>query len=150
MAIGSRPTTPATETTAPSADFATPRSSRRWPSAMVPSITGLRFSPQGVTATLVNISETGLLADCSERLKPGTVLTVIFEGAQKLKSVPGRVARANVSSMDADRHLHYHVGIVFSRAIPLDEEMGTVEAPAAPEPEPPSVAAVPRLVRNRW
>jgi hypothetical protein len=35
------------------------RSAVRRPAASVPGITGLRFSPHGIQATLVNISETG-------------------------------------------------------------------------------------------
>ena len=46
----------------------------------LPSITGLRISPPGLDATLVNISISGLLAECRERLKAGRAVSVVFEG----------------------------------------------------------------------
>ena len=60
----------------------------------VPSITGLRISPPGVDATLVNISPSGLLAECSERLKAGRAVSVVFEGTFEPRSVEAREGRA--------------------------------------------------------
>jgi len=109
------------------------RSSTRFPASAVPAITGLRISPHGVEATLVNISETGVLAECGERLKPGSAVTVVFEGTFVPRSMEGRVARNSVSSMGRDGRLRYHVGISFGRAI----DLGIVpEPPPAPEPVP--------------
>jgi hypothetical protein len=154
------------------------RTSSRRPATAVPGITGLRISPHGVEATLVNISETGVLAECGERLKPGSNVTVVFEGTFQPRTMEGRVARNSVSSMGADGRLRYHVGIAFARPIelPPEEERAPVveEAPAAPvatvEPPAVAVAAVPssqqaapaepaeivvpivfpKAVRNRW
>jgi hypothetical protein len=56
------------------------RSAVRRPAASVPGITGLRISPHGVQAVLVNISETGLLAECGERITTNRAVTVLFEG----------------------------------------------------------------------
>lgn len=112
--------------------------------ARVPSITALRFSPHGIDATLVNISETGLLAECAQRLRPGSVVVVNFEGTIKVRSVGGRVARSCVSSMGADHSLRYHVGIAFQESIALDDDPVPVKA----EIEATIVAPIP--VRNRW
>jgi len=116
----------------------------RRPAASVPSITGLRFKPHGIDATLVDISETGLLAECAERLKPGTSVTVLFEGMMAFRSVTGRVARSFVSTMGADCRLRYQVGIAFNDPIVIDDDITPVE----PENTAPVVA--PRVVRNRW
>jgi hypothetical protein len=115
------------------------RTAARRLASAIPEITGLRISPHGVEATLVNISETGLLAECGERLKPGSAVTVVFEGTFQPRTMEGRVARNSVSSMGSDGRLRYHVGISFARAIelPPEEPAPIVEAPAPP----PAVAA---------
>ena len=66
------------------------RDAPRRPASAVPSITGLRISPHGVDATLVNISESGVLAECGERLKPGDTVRVaiIAETVQNTLVVP--------------------------------------------------------------
>lgn len=118
------------------------RSASRHPASAVPAITGLRISPHGVEAKLVNISENGLLAECGERLKPGSAVTVVFEGTFAPRSMEGRVARNSVSSMGRDGRLRYHVGIAFTRTI----DLGIVPEP---EPEPAAVphpAAEPHAV----
>jgi hypothetical protein len=148
----------------PTAESVDNRSAARHPASSVSAITGLRFSPHGVDAKLVNISETGVLAECGERLKPGSALTVVFEGTFEPRTMEGRVARNSVSSMGADGRLRYHVGISFARPIRLDHHI-----PEA-QPEQPVVPAVDRvlaaeapaadtggvpvqstpIVRNRW
>lgn len=99
----------------------------------VPSIAGLRISPPGVDATLVNISPSGLLAECSERLKAGRAVSVVFEGTFEPRSVEARVARCAVSSMGNDGRLRYHVGIAFAKPIRLDDAReGRVTEPNNP------------------
>jgi hypothetical protein len=116
------------------------RSATRVPASAIPAITGLRISPHGVEATLVNISESGVLAECGERLKPGSNVTVVFEGTFSPRSIEGRVARNSVSSMGRDGRLRYHVGIAFARVI----DLGIVPEPAPePEPEPTPQALAP-------
>jgi len=121
------------------------RSAPRRLAAALPSITGLRISPHGVEARLVNISESGVLAECGERLKPGSSVTVVFEGTFTPRTMEGRVARNSVSSMGSDGRLRYHVGIAFAKRIALPaEEPSSVEPPAAPAPvaaTPPEAAA---------
>ncbi len=116
------------------------RDAPRRPASAVPSITGLLISPHGVDGTLVNISESGVLAECSERLKPGTAVTVVFEGTFAQRTAEGRVARSAVSSLGDDGRLRYHVGISFAKRIHLDAVRG------AEAPGPKDVPAV----CNRW
>ena len=120
------------------------RSAIRYPASAVPAITGLRISPHGVEAALVNISESGVLAECGERLKPGSSVTVVFEGTFVPRSMEGRVARNSVSSMGRDGRLRYHVGISFGRTI----DLGIVPEPEpepelVPEPAPAAAVAAP-------
>jgi hypothetical protein len=107
----------------------------------------MRISPHGVEATLVNISRSGLLAECGERLKPGSAVTVVFEGTFVPRTIEGRVARNTVSSMGKDGRLRYHVGISFSASIDLGVEE---PAPVKPEPAAPAPAPAAPVVRNRW
>jgi hypothetical protein len=109
------------------------RASVRRAASDVPSITGLRFKPHGVEANLVDISATGLLAECTERLKPGSNVTAVFEGTFTPNAVEGRIARCAVWSVGRDGRLRYHVGIAFSKPIPLEGD--------APAPAPAAVAA---------
>jgi hypothetical protein len=123
------------------------REAPRRPASAVPSITGVRISPDGVEATLVNISHSGILVECGERLKPGSTVTVVFEGTFVPRSVEGRVARNTVSSMGKDGRLRYHVGISFTGLIELDSE----HTPASPVSEPPLGArTVSSVIRNQW
>jgi len=123
------------------------RDAPRRPASAVPSITGVRISPHGVEASLVNISESGVLAECGERLKPGSAVTVVFEGTFTPRSVEGRVARNTVSSMGKDGRLRYHVGIAFTKHIDLGP--GPVDtAPEKPRTDGPAPAQPP--ARNRW
>jgi hypothetical protein len=140
---------PAADRAAPSATPAEKRPHRR-PAEAVPSITGLRFKPHGIDATLVDISETGLLAECAERLKPGTSVTVLFEGTIKVRTVAGRVARSFVSSMGADCRLRYQVGVGFNEPIAIDDPITPVEPERTSTITNAPVAVAPRVVRNRW
>ena len=72
------------------------RAALRLPASAVPAITGLRI--QGQKATLINISETGLLAECGERQMPGSKLTVMVEGAFAPATMRCRVMRTSVAA----------------------------------------------------
>jgi hypothetical protein len=116
---------------------------------LVPAITGLRLSQQGADATLMNISTTGLLAECGVRMRPGSAVPVLFEGGFSPKVVDGRVMRSSVARLDKAGGLRYQVGIAFHQSIPLDE------IPAAGAGTDPTAVAVdtlaaPEVVRNRW
>lgn len=110
---------------------------------LVPSIAGLRLSPIGCRAALVNISTSGLLASSDTRVPPGTTVTVLFEGTFSPPSADGRVTRCEVAALDAQRGLLYHVGIAFSAPLVLDDE------PISVAPEPLATPARTPL-RNRW
>jgi hypothetical protein len=122
------------------------REASRRPAYEVPSIRGLRISPPGVDATLVNISPSGLLGECSERLKAGKAVTVAFEGSFEPRTVEARVARCAVSSMGKDGRLRYHVGIAFAKPIRLDDvrEGGAAELDTPAETGTPESKDAPR------
>ena len=120
------------------------RSAPRRPASAMPSITGLRFSPQGLGAVLLDISETGMLAECGERVKPGA-LTVVFDGTFEPRKAAGCVVRNSVLSMGADGSLRYLIGIEFTEPIHL-EPIDDSPPPRVEE----SAAVFPRVVRNRW
>jgi len=122
------------------------RTAVRFPASAVPSITGLSLSPHGAEAMLVNISTTGLLAECGVRLKTGSTVRVNFEGGFLPRTVEGRVARASVGSMTSNG-IRYHVGIAFDEAIALEGVAGAsvsqiVAAVAEQASEP--------VLVNRW
>ncbi len=130
----------------------------RFPAAAVPSITGLRFSPLGAEAVLLNISTTGLLAQCAVRLQPGSSLTVLVDGTFEPRSIRGRVARTSVAALAGGRLL-YHVGIAFTTPIPLGHletqssgPVPSVEQQAAAPATVASPAVTPKELplRNRW
>jgi PilZ domain len=114
------------------------RNAPRYSASDVPSITGLRLSPHGAEASLVNISTTGLLAECAVRLKTGSTVTVQFEGTFTPTTVHGRVARCSVARVSGSGTLMYHVGLAFSNAIALPAEL---ERTGTPLPEPPVAPA---------
>lgn len=117
------------------------RAAPRRPASAFPSITGLRMSPHGADALLVNISATGLLAECAERLQTGSQVTVMFEGEFTRRSVEGQVVRNLVAAMARDGRLRYHIGIQFDAPIELPAEPSAAAVAAPPLQEP---------VRNRW
>jgi hypothetical protein len=116
------------------------RDATRYPASDVPSIKGLRLSPHGAEARLVNISVTGILAECTVRLKVGSAVTVLFEGGFHPISAAGRVARCQVSAMGRDGVLRYHVGIAFNAPI---ESKDVPPPTAAIAPTAPSAVEVP-------
>ena len=128
------------------------RSATRRPASHVPSITGLRLSPHGAEAKLVDISTTGLLAECTSRLKVGSSVAVLFEGSFSVSSAVGRIARCAVASMGRDGVLRYHVGISFNQPIALEPEPEPVEVieAASPDSDVPASVPVPPALRNRW
>src|SRR5438445_11664524 len=89
------------------------RAARRFAAALVPSITGLRLSPHCIDARLVNISATGLLAECGMRLKVGSAVALSFEGTFTPASTAARVARCAEAaiSINGARPSHSHVHI---------------------------------------
>lgn len=127
------------------------RAAKRIPAARFPSIEGVRLSPNDVVSTLVNISTSGVLVECTSKPRPGSSVTVHFSGTFTPATIRGRVARTIVASLGKDGVLHYMVGIAFDEPIDL-EEPAPEPLTAAATPGPPVEAAsklVSRL-QNRW
>lgn len=118
----------------------------RCPPSLVPSITGLRLSPCGGEASLVNISASGALIRCSTRVLPRTALVIVFEGTLSPSSIKSRVARCLVADIDTEGVLWYHVGVVFDNPITLEGTSVAATQPAYAREAP----RVPTALRNRW
>lgn len=118
------------------------RTATRLPATAVPTITGVRLSPVGSEATLVNISSSGVLVRCLTRLLPGTPVTVVFDGTFKPASIKGKVMRCLVADICKPAGLSYHIGIAFNITIDLDVPEALVKAPAVAEivPSPAPVS----------
>lgn len=137
-----------------------PLNSTRLQASEVPSITGVRLKPHGADAKMVNISLTGMLTECTSRVKVGSTVAVLFEGSFAVESVVGRIVRCEVSAMGRDGVLRYHVAIAFTQ--PLAPEMlpGLAQQAPGKAEHPPdrkdpiaaagSAAAPSAPVRNRW
>ena len=119
---------------------------RRRPASAVPSIRGLRISPPGFRATLVNISSTGLLAEWGLSLKIGQAVTVAFEGASTPPPAEARVVRSAIVST-SPAGLRYHLALAFT--VPIVFDGG---APLARETAPSSGVAdtIVDDVVNQW
>lgn len=140
------------------------RAAPRRPAAAFPEITGLRFTPLGIEARLINMSASGLLTECEQALKPGAPVTVAFAGTFESKSAEGRVARCVVSSVARGGRLRYHVAVAFKAMLPMtahpeltarpqaEEVEAKAAAPVAAEPVATAAPepATPKKVRNRW
>lgn len=129
------------------------RAPRRHPASAFPEITGVRLAPGWTTATLLNLSGTGILVECGSRLVPGSSLTVHFEGTFTPASIESRVIRCEVTGIAPDGTLRFNLGLAFSPrlALALDEE-DEFEEPAPPPSPRPAAAPAPGgpVLRNRW
>jgi hypothetical protein len=127
------------------ADVGERRVAHRRPAARVPSITGVRLSPGGGEASLVNISTSGALVRSTSRLLPGTPVTIVFEGSFTPASMKSKVVRCVVADICKPAGLSYHIGLAFNESIHFEDEPAETHQAAAPQ----SVVAAPILV-NRW
>lgn len=138
------------------------RNAPRLPASAVPGIKGVRLSPHGTEARLLNISASGLLVECTSRIRLGTAVTTVLEGTFSPATIEGRVARSSVANVSKKGVLQYHIGIAFNNriAIGVPAAVEPVLAAAATQPEAPETAGttppsqtaapVPPVVRNRW
>jgi len=146
------------------------RNAPRLPASAVPGIKGVRLSPHGTEATLLNISASGVLVECTSRIRLGTAVTTVFEGTFSPATIEGRVARSSVANVSKKGVLQYHIGIAFNSRIaigapPAVEQPPVVEpalAAAKPQPQAPettgatttplaqNAAPLPPVLRNRW
>jgi PilZ domain len=134
--------------------------STRLQASEVPSITGVRLKPHGADAKMVNISLTGMLTECTARVKVGSTVAVLFEGTFAAQSVVGRIVRCEVSAMGRDGVLRYHVAIAFTQALSpeLLPQLGQAAPSSTEHPldakDPiaaiAAASAAPVAVRNRW
>ena len=121
----------------------------RRPASAVPSITGLRISPPGFKANLVDISASGLLAEWGVALKIGQVVTVNFEGTFAPESVKAHVVRSSVASMTA-AGVRYHVGLAFMAPVDLDDTSPETSAENDPAPAAAADLPEPEDIVNQW
>lgn len=145
------------------------RKAKRVPAAAVPAITRLRISPRGIDAVLVNISSTGLLAQCGDRVQTGLRVLIHVDGTFEPAQIPGTVVRNYVASVSSDGRLIYQVAVLFARPIELDAASdvpaptavaGASDRPASVALDAATDAAAPiaqasepspaRVVQNRW
>ena len=97
----------------------------------VPSITGIRISPPGFRATLVNISASGLLAEWGLPLTIGQAVTVALEGTIAPQSVGAIVVRSSIASMTSTG-LRYQVALAFTAPIDIEDGPTPLENDVAP------------------
>ena len=119
----------------------------RRPASAVPSIEGLRISPPGFKATLIDISERGLLAEWGLVLKIGQAVTVDFEGTFSPQSLAAQVVRTAVASM-TPVGVRYQIGLAFTTPIAFEDK-----PPSPPERSAENdamQAAVADDIENRW
>jgi hypothetical protein len=116
------------------------RSAPRLPASAVPGIKGVRLSPHGTEATLMNISASGILVECVSRLRLGTAVTTVFDGTFSPATIEGRVARSSVANVSKKGVLQYHIGIAFNKPIVLE---AAPVAAAIRQPEAPAASAAP-------
>jgi len=129
------------------------RTTRRHLAASFPEISGVRLTPVGGDAVLVNLSSTGVLVECASRVAVGTALTVGFVGSFTPASVVSRVARCEVSGIAGDGSLRFHLGIAFDSRLALDDDdTAAARAPELVASALPVAGPSPRpvLLRNRW
>lgn len=122
------------------------RTARRHAAAAMPSITGIRLSPIGSEAHLVNISTTGILVRCPTRLMAGTTVTVLFEGTFAPPPAKGTVVRCLVADIARSAGLSYHVGIHFKEPIAIGDT--PVDETSELKPTDPPTEQV--ILVNRW
>jgi len=128
------------------------RCAARRPASQVTSITGIRLSPHGANAALVNISASGVLVVSTYRFRLGATVTVVFDGTFSPTSVQGRVARSSVAAVSKDGVLRYHIGIAFDDPCALKDALAPADPPPAQAPQPEAAMPPPSPTElvNRW
>ena len=101
----------------------------------VPEITSLRVLP-GESATLLNISASGLLMEGTKRFGPGVAVTVVFDGSIATRSIAARVVRCQVTAISPAGVLQYQTALAFDGRLILaaDAAHATATNPGTPFP----------------
>jgi hypothetical protein len=124
----------------------------RRPASAVPSIKSVRISPPGFQATLVDISESGLLAEWGLALKIGQAVTVDFEGTFLPQSIGAQVVRVAIASMTSGG-VRYHVGLAFTAPIAFEDKPPPPPETSAENDAVQAAVADPLQpddIENRW
>jgi hypothetical protein len=81
-------------------------------------------------------------------------VTVVFDGGFKPSSVSSKVARCQVTGIDQQGMLRYHLGIAFNKAIELEDlpnqPPAVVATEEAVEAAAPGQATPTAALYNRW
>jgi CheY-like chemotaxis protein len=101
----------------------------RWEHAQLSWLSGVN-APWGITLRLINLSSTGLLVETGARLVPGTMTTFRLWGPERDVTVPARIVRSDVASVDSIA-VKYHAAAVFEYA--FDTLMPVSAAPVDAE-----------------
>jgi hypothetical protein len=109
------------------------RAAPRHPREAVPEITSMRVLP-GESATLINISASGLLMEGTKRFPPGVPVTVVFDGSIAMRSIGARVVRCQVTAISPTGILHYQTALAFEGRLVLAVDATT---PVAAQPGSP-------------
>lgn len=86
----------------------------RWEHAQLSWLSGVN-APWGITLRLINLSSTGLLVETGARLVPGAMTTFRLWGPERDVTVPARIVRSEVASVDSIG-VKYHAAAVFEYA----------------------------------
>lgn len=117
----------------------------RLTSAHVPWLTAIRPNITG-SATLLNISRTGVLFDTHERLAPGRRTTVAASAQDdRVERLPAMVIRTYVVSITGGKGLLYRTALEFDNAFPWELAVPEPEVAPFTEPESPDMALSPDL-----
>lgn len=113
------------------------RAERRHQREAVPEITSLRVLP-GESATLLNISASGLLMEGTRRFGPGIAVTVVFDGSIKTRSIAARVVRCQVTAISPTGVLQYQTALAFEGRLSLAADAAHAASTIAGAPFAPA------------
>ena len=112
------------------------RTVRREPSPAEP-LSRVRFRT-GRDASVVNVSNTGLLVEGVARLLPGTHVDVHVVTRDGRVLVRSRVTRAHVSALEADV-IRYRTALAFDRIVDTEPIGYDIPAPLIASVDPPGI-----------
>ena len=120
----------------------------RYPAGLVTAITGVRLSPCGGEASLVNISISGAAVTCRIGLRLGALVTLVLEGTFLPSAITGRVVRCAVATLQSGV-ISYCTGVAFNEPISL-EGVAVVRNDALQQVSSRESLVTPVIWSNRW